>query len=61
MTSVPFHINVRAVPTGAEYLIECSDCGVVEVATHDECDERCLVHLEEHLVDTTEYRNRGQS
>ena len=58
MSPEQVNISVRAVPTEAEYLIECSECGPVEAVPREECDERCLVHLEAHNVDTTVYRRR---
>lgn len=55
------NITVRAVPVdslAAQYMIECTDCGPVEVVSTINTDERCLVHLETHDVDTSIFRGQ---
>jgi hypothetical protein len=55
----PIHITVKAVPVDSlatQYMIECSDCGPVEVVADTQADERCLIHLEKHEVDTGPFR-----
>lgn len=43
-----------------EFLVECSDCGLLGAYTADTVDEECLSHLEAHNVDTTEYRREEE-
>lgn len=64
MTQTPVNITVRAVPVdslAAQFMVECSDCGPVEVVASTSTDERCLVHLEAHEVDTGPFRKAQQS